>query len=40
MELSRALSLHFQVIQLRRVDTLPRLSSGKVNYSALEALVK
>ena len=40
MELSRTLSLHYQVIQLRRVSALPRLPSGKVDYAALEALVK
>ncbi len=40
IELSRALSLHYQVIQLRRVDALPRMPSGKVNYAALEALVR
>jgi acyl-coenzyme A synthetase/AMP-(fatty) acid ligase len=40
IELSRALSLHYQVIQLRRVDALPRMPSGKVNYAELEALVR
>jgi acyl-coenzyme A synthetase/AMP-(fatty) acid ligase len=40
IELSHALSLHYQVIQLRRVDALPRMPSGKVNYAALEAQVR
>lgn len=39
-QLSHALALHYQVIQLRRVDALPRMPSGKVNYAALEALVR
>ena len=40
MELAHSLSLHFQVIVLRRVGALPRLPSGKVDYAALEALVR
>ena len=39
-ELARALSLHHGVIEVRRVDPLPRLPSGKIDYSALEALVR
>ncbi len=38
MELSHALSLHYQAIQFRRVDALPRTPSGKVDYAALEVL--
>ena len=35
LELSRALSLHNSAIEFRRVDALPRASSGKVDYPAL-----
>ena len=35
LELARALSLHHHLIKLYRVAALPRLSSGKVDYSAL-----
>lgn len=40
MELSHALSLHHQAIQVRRVDALPRTPSGKVDYAALEVLAR
>jgi acyl-CoA synthetase (AMP-forming)/AMP-acid ligase II len=40
MELSHLLSLHFQAIQFRRVDALPHLPSGKIDYAALEGLAR
>jgi acyl-coenzyme A synthetase/AMP-(fatty) acid ligase len=40
MELSRTLSLHHSAIQFRRVDALPRTSSGKIDYAGLESLVR
>ena len=40
MELSRTLSLHYSAIQFRRVDALPRTASGKIDYAALEGLVR
>jgi long-chain acyl-CoA synthetase len=40
MELSRSLSLHHRSIQVRRIESLPRLPSGKVDYGALEAGVR
>lgn len=40
MELSRGLSLHYSAIQIRRIDALPRTPSGKVDYAALEVLVR
>jgi acyl-CoA synthetase (AMP-forming)/AMP-acid ligase II len=40
MDLARSLALHHSAVQLRRVDALPRTSSGKVDYAALQGLVR
>jgi acyl-coenzyme A synthetase/AMP-(fatty) acid ligase len=40
MELAHVLSLHYQVILFRRVETLPHTPNGKLDYAALEALAK
>lgn len=40
MDLARELSLHYQAIQFRRVEELPRTPSGKVDYPALEVLAR
>lgn len=40
MELARSLTIHHSALELRRVDALPRTSNGKIDYPALEALVR
>ena len=39
LDLARSLALHHSALQLRRVEALPRTSSGKIDYAALQGLM-